>query len=320
MKKLTLLAAAAAVAMSANAQYVVADAGLQPVLDKGENAAVFYTFLLDQNSIAELKKAGKTVHEYATNDETRWLYIWDNTFIAGDGTAPGVDFQTDGHVALSVGTVGWSGAGFNQNKDGVGMDFSGLSDETRLHLGYSAASNPVKSIGITLLDRDKKNADDKNEIANTPAHFSIGTPFVDGGETWPSVGAAPTDEWQAVDISFADLKKLYPKFAVQPVSDWTGNYLAFLCGSVTGQNIEFDAFYFYQPKGESGISNIEMGKAEIVVTGKTVSASGAKHIALYDLTGKTVKAVDGSILGLNGVPAGLYLVKADNSVRKVLVK
>lgn len=317
MKKITLLAAMAAAAMSANAQYVVGDAGIQPVLDKGDKAEVFYVFQLDSETVKALKDAGKTVYEYFTTDldGVRPVYIWEETFASGDGTAPGVDFQGEGHLAFTVGSKGWSGAGLCQIKDSEGMDFTGLSDETRVHLAYSAASNPVKSVAVILLDQEGGAA-----LGAKPAKISVGTAFNDNGTVYPSVGPAPIDEWQAIDMSFGDLKKIYPDFNYSATTGWTGNYLSFLCGGVTGQNIEFDAFYFYQPKNESGISSIEMGKAEIVVSGKTVNASGAKHIALYDLTGKTVKAADGSVLGLNGVPAGLYLVKADNSVAKVLVK
>ena len=318
MKKLTLLAAMAAAVLSANAQYSTTDAGIQPVLDKGAEAAEFYAFLLDAGTVQQLKNAGKTVHEYFTDDVTRFLYVWEGTFVAGDGTAPGVDFQADGYTSLTVanGTT-WSGAGFNQNKGTEGMDFSGLSDATRLHLAYMAPSNPIKSVGMTLLDKDKI---DKDDAGNTPAPFSIGGAFVDNGQTWPSVAPAPTDEWQAVDMSFGDLKKLFPAFQLQAVKGWTGNYMAFLGGAVAGTNICFDAFYFYQPKGESGISSIEMGNSDIVITGKTVNASGAKRIEIFDLAGKSVKAANASVLGLNDIPAGLYIVKADNAVAKVVVK
>lgn len=309
----------AAAAVSANAQYVVADAGIQPVLDKGDKAEVFHAFLLDGQTIADLEKAGKTVYNYLSTDldGVRPVYIWDETFISGDGTAPGADFQTEGHMAFTVGTVGWSGGGMYQKNEEGGMDLSGISDQTRVHIAYSAAANPVKSIGFKVLQEDSHK--DPAYTDGVPACFAVGA----AGSTvdnLPTVGAGPTDEWQAVDMSFADLKKIDPAFKYNAVKGWYGNYIVFLGGGVPGQNLELDAIYFYSPKSESGISNIEMGKAEIVVTGKTVNASGAKHMALYDLTGKTVKAVEGSVLGLNGVPAGLYLVKADNTVVKVLVK
>lgn len=309
MKKVTLFAAMAALALGANAQYVTEDAGIEPVIESGAN--IFYAFVLDGGTMEQLNKGGNKVYEYLVNDVDRFFYIWDNTFSAGDGSAPGVDYQMDGYTHVVVGSIGWSGAGYNQNKGTAGMDFSGLTDETHLHLAYMAPSNPIKSLGMTLLDEDS---------FNKPAHFAIGNAYVDNGETWPSIAPVATNEWQAVDITFGDLKLIYPKFEYQTSKAWTGNYLAFLGGGVTGQEIALDAFYFYQTGEVGGISNIEMGNFDIVVTGKTINASGADSITLYDLTGKEVKRANSSVLGLNGIGTGLYLVKAGNSVAKVLVK
>ncbi len=96
--------------------------------------------------------------------------------------------------------------------------------------------------------------------------------------------------------------------------------MAFVPGGVAGKTFAFDAIYFYNYGDGSGISNIAADETDIVITGRTVNAHGAAGIALYDLTGKTVKATAGTTLGIDNVPAGLYIVKAGNAVRKVLVK
>ena len=67
MKKFTLLTAMALAATAANAQYTVEDAGIAPVLEKGENAAEFYVFQLDPITVESLKNEGKTVHDYTLN-------------------------------------------------------------------------------------------------------------------------------------------------------------------------------------------------------------------------------------------------------------
>ena len=311
MKKVTLFAALAALALCANAQYVTDDAGIQPVLDSG-NADVFYVFQLDDQTISDLQKAGKTVYDYRINDVTRCLYIWEGTFVGNETSAMpvGVDYQADGHVALTVSNVGWSGAGYCALADGP-IDFSELTENAYAHLAYAAASNPPASVAFMFFN---------DENGGTQAKFAVGSAFVDGAATYPTIGPKPSDEWQAVDATFADLKKVWPAFVFSAAKNFTGNYVTILAGGVQGTNIDLDAIYFYQPGDGAGISNIEMGKNTIIVSGKTVNAAGAKTITLYDLTGKEIKRVNSSVLGLNGVGTGLYIVKADNTVAKVLVK
>ncbi len=308
MKKITLAAAFAAIAMSAGAQYVTTDAGIAPVLEKGK--ATFDVFALDAQTIAKVRTAGNTVNEYTLNNTNRNLYVWDGTFVAGDAIIPGVDFQFDGYTSLTIGTVGWSGAGYNQLPEGDQINLTHITDQTRLHVAYCTQSTAPSSVAFILLD---------NSALGAPAKFAVGTAFVDNGVTFPSVGAAPTDEWQAVDISFGDLKKLWPSFNPVNTASWNGNYLSFLAGSQTGANICLDAFYLYTPGG-NGIVGADVEKAEILVTNRTINASGAEGIVLYDLTGKTVKAAKGTVMGVENIPAGLYIVKAGNTVRKVVIK
>ncbi|MDE6277472.1 MAG: hypothetical protein K2M06_05115 [Muribaculaceae bacterium] len=312
MKKITLLAATAALALSANAQYVTDNAGIQPVLDKGTKT--IYAWVLHGETVDEAKQAGVNVIDQMINDETRFLYIWENTFVRNETSANpvGVDFKGDDHVAFTVGSVGWSGAGFYQDKSG--MDLSGIDENTRFHMGYCAMSNPVPSLGIVLL-----NSENEGDMKAKPAHISVGSAFNDNGAIYPPVGPAANDEWQAIDMSLGEIKKLFPEFVIPALPDFTGNYLAILGGGVQGQNIDLDAIYLYSTS-EAGINGVEVDSADIMVTGKTINASGAKSMVLYDLAGKEVKRANSSILGLNGVGAGLYIVKADNAVAKVLVK
>ncbi len=298
----------AAVAMGANAQYVTDDAGVAPVLEKGVKTV--YAWSLDAAAMDALTAKGVNVIDQQINDETRFLYIWDNTLVGNETSASpvGADFQTNGHIALTVGTVGWSGAGMCAV--GPGTDFSDLDDDTYFHLGYCAMTNPVKSLALILFAGD---------AGNKPAQISVGDAFVDNGTTFPPVGPAPSDEWQAVDVKFSDLKKLCPTFTVPAVADYKGNYFSFLAGGVSGQNFDFDAIYLYTTK-EAGIKGVEAEGTDLVITGRTINAAGASSIVLYDLAGKTVKRANSSVMGLEGIGAGLYIAKAGNKVAKVVVK
>lgn len=308
MKKITLFAAVAALAMSANAQYVTSEAGIEPVLKATNGKGIFDVFQLSPETVNAIKAAGNTVNDYALNNETRNLYIWDATFIAGDPIQPGVDFQFDGYVSLTVSSIGWSGAGYNAAGAGA-LDLSHINDNTRVHLAYITASNGPGSVGFILLNQDGK---------ESPAKFAVGTAFNDNGVVYPTIGPAVSDEWQAVDVTLGDLKKICTGFDYEASKAWAGNYLAFLAGGVTGQNLGLDAFYFYTTTG-AGINGVE-AETELVVTNRTINAAGVNRIALYDLTGKTVKAVNNSVMGIENIPAGLYIVKAGNTVRKVVIK
>ena len=49
-------------------------------------------------------------------------------------------------------------------------------------------------------------------------------------------------------------------------------------------------------------------------------AAGAEEIALYNLAGQLVKKVNSSVMGVEDVAAGAYIVKAGNAVKKVVLK
>ena len=102
MKNLTLLAAMAVCGVGiANAQYVG-----DPALSKTTSTGNLYdVVLLDNASIESLKTSGKTVQDLRADDVNRFLYVWDNTFVAGDGSYPGVDMQMDGYVSFDVSTM-----------------------------------------------------------------------------------------------------------------------------------------------------------------------------------------------------------------------
>lgn len=74
---------------------------------KGTN---YYPIALDAVSFEHIKNnvaADLRVDGYNTH-----LWIWENTYTAGTSTGPNYFGEVEGWIALQVGTVGWSGAGF----------------------------------------------------------------------------------------------------------------------------------------------------------------------------------------------------------------
>ena len=311
MKKITLLAGMAMAAGMASAQYTV-NPTVNTVLDNTKVTAV-YPIVLDEAAIKAFENQGATVIPMGPNDDTRNLYIWPDgsTFTAGDSSYPGVGDHFDGYISLVVGTVGWSGAGFNVA--GEGCNTTAWNENTRFHLAYMSPGTICPSIALTI-------ADGEGDCGSVPAKVSLGAAFNDNGTTFPSIAPTATSDWQGVDIDFATLKKLWPAFDFKAIDAWKGNILAFLAGGVTGQTLAFDAVYFYTPGTEGAVDGIEADNSAWVVTRHTVNCSGAEAIALYDLGGKLVKATEGTVLGLDDVEAGLYIARAGSSAVKVLVK
>ncbi|MDO4319126.1 MAG: T9SS type A sorting domain-containing protein [Bacteroidales bacterium] len=306
MKKITLLASMAMVAAAASAQYAC-DPSAATVLAKGK-VTELGVIGLSEASQAEFKDA--TVYQYGPDNDTRNLWFWDNTLSAGDSSYPGVDDQVDGYVSAVVGSAGWSGAGYNEGAPGVNTSW--WNANTRFHLAYMTSGTAPASIAIII-------ADGESDCGSVPAKIALGDAYVDNGATYPAVAPKASDDWQGIDISFADLKKLWPSFDFKAIDNWTGNIMSFLGGGVSGQTFAFDAIYFYQLEGGDGIADA-VNDAEWVITDNTINVAGAQGIELFDLSGKLVKSTAGTTLGISNVAGGLYIAKAGNAVRKVAVK
>lgn len=308
MKKFTFLAAAAMTAMAVNAQYTV---NPETSVVAAEKPSTVEYLVLDEYGQEDLTNVGATLEYIGPDGEDRNFWIWENTFNAGDGSNPSVDGGEAGYLSLEVGSVGWSGAGYAIAGDGV--DLSMLNDDTHFHAAYMTPSdNGPKALALIILDGDNN--------GSSPAKVSLGDAFVDGDAVYPSIGPALNDDWQGIDISFADLKKFYPTFNLgDNMNAWIGNALSILGGGVTGQTFALDCVYFYNT-GDAGVEGIVADSLGFVVTSKTINLNGGNGIELYDVAGKLVKKTEGCVLGIDTLPAGVYVAKSGKLVKKVLVK
>lgn len=308
MKKSTLFALMAAAALSASAHYTV-DPTVETVLQKGKVSSLEY-IQLDEASVNAYRNQGAKVESFAIDDVTNNLYIWPagETFAAGDGGYPGVGMHFDGYISLVVtGFQGWSGAGISLGVPGVNT--TAWTDDTHFHLAYMSPGTVCPSVALII-------ANGEAECGSVPAKVSLGTAFTDNGTVFPAIAPAPSDDWQGLDITFADLKKIWPLFSYKAIQGWNGNVLSFLCGGVAGQTIAFDAIYFYNYES-AGVDAIE-AENDWVVTANTINVNGAKGIELYNLAGQKVKATEGSTLGIDNLGAGVYVARCGSSVRKIV--
>jgi hypothetical protein len=261
--------------------------------------------VLSDGAVADLTQAGATCTYIGPDPNNgRNLYYW-NGFVAADTSYPRVDMEEGGYTSLLVnGEGGWSGAGFNIADDKP-VDLSNFTDDTHFHLAYMTPTGSApSSVALIVMDGAK---------------VAIGAGYNDNGTVYPSVGPAANSEWQGIDITFSQFKELCPTFNPTNLSSWTGNILSWLAGGVANTSIAFDAVYFYN----ADMSSIDMVKAatsDFVITGKTINVTGNNGIQLYNLAGQLVKSTNGSTLGLENLPNGVYVARSLNAVKKLVIK
>lgn len=311
MKRTILLSAAAVLAATGFAQYSC-NPETSALLENGTPSKVWYITLSD-TSVEDLTKAGsELVYVGPDADAGRNFWYW-NGWVAGPETNPRVGMEDGSYISITVtGEGGWSGGGIAINgpkseTPGAGVDLSALNDDTHFHFAYCTNGTAPSSVAVILLD-DEANG-------SKPAKVSYGeSAFNDNGAIYPLISGKITDEWQGVDITIGQLKKLYPTFAPTNLDKWGGNILSMLGGAVPETNFCMDAIYFYNEAG-AGVEGVEVEKTLIVVTENTVNA-GVNGIQVWNAAGELVAASNGSVCGIADLPAGLYIAKAGNSVKK----
>ena len=310
MKKFTLIMTGALMAVAAQAQYSV-NPSTSVVAEQGPKW-VDYVVLSD-DGIKDFTDAGAAITYVGPDpDAGRNLWYWDNTFLPGSEDYPRVDMAEGGYVSLEVSTIGWSGAGFAVSDPGINLE--GYNENTRFHCAYMTPSgNGPASVAFIICDGDLE--------GSAPAKVAVGTSFNDGGVIYPTIGPALNDDWQGIDISFADLKKQWPTFNVVAENGWKGNLISILGGGVAGQTLAFDAMYFYSTESKAGVADAELdNSSDFVVTKNTVNVMNGNGITLYNLAGQVVKTTEGTTLGISNLQNGVYIARSGKLACKVVVK
>lgn len=70
----------------------------------------YYPIVMDAVTFGHIEN--KVTADLRVDDFNTHLWIWENTYVAGTSTGPNYFGEVEGWVALQVGSVGWSGAGF----------------------------------------------------------------------------------------------------------------------------------------------------------------------------------------------------------------
>lgn len=195
------------------------------------NGTEYYPFILD--GITAAKLGTKIKADLRPDDAIKFLYIWDNTFTAGTSTGPNCFGEVEGWTSLVVGSVGWSGAGFNC-KDGAALDklaaITANTDKYYLHMAIKSRSTATFVFGM----------DGQSNVK-----FAVGpTAFNDNGTLiQPLADFSRNGEWQQIEIPMSTLKTnglLYSTGMIEK------NVLWFLAGGVAGTEINLDGVFIYK--------------------------------------------------------------------------
>lgn len=209
---------------------------------KGSN---YYVIIMDGTTASSIES--KIVGDLRPNDVNRFLHVWPDGTSYSNGTAVGPNFfgEVEGWSTYIVGTLGWSGGGFNvrtvpvDENDNVDENLALLAsmkditdhpEDYYLHIGIKSKDNATHAIILG---------------GQTEVKFAIGASgFVDGAATYPALANFTRDgEWQRVEIpvkTLTDMGLSYSNIAKDP------NVFAFLSGGVTGVTLDLDAVFFYK--------------------------------------------------------------------------
>lgn len=115
--------------------------------------SAYFPIILDGPSYETVMT--KVVADLRPDEETKFLYVWDGTYVGGTATPLNFYGNTDGCTCLEMGSAGWAGAGFfcssveTLDKLAVIMENPGA---WYLHIGILSAASDQYAHTLRLAD------------------------------------------------------------------------------------------------------------------------------------------------------------------------
>lgn len=191
----------------------------------------YYPLILD--GITSAKLGTKIKADLRPDEATKFLYIWENTFTAGTTSGPNFYGEVEGWTSLVVGSVGWSGGGFNIQDAAIIDKLAPITANPTgyyLHIGIKSKSNQVFVFGVD---------------GQSSTKFAVGaTAFNDNGTLIQPLADFTRDgEWHEIEIPMSTLKT---NGLLYSTGMGTKNILWFLAGGVAGTTLDLDAVFIYK--------------------------------------------------------------------------
>ena len=102
----------------------------------------------------------------------------------------------------------------------------------------------------------------------------------------------------------------------EPVTD---TFFALLSGGVPGTTIALDAIYIYEKDLSNDVTNTK-SDLPIIQTKNTITIQSAKQgFKLYSVTGDQIKETKETIMGIEDLQEGVYIVRCGQLSKKIII-
>lgn len=262
----------------------------------------YHLIVLDDVTLEGIT-AANIKQDFRVDDANHFLYIWDNTYASDNAIGPNWNGE-EGFIALTVGNAGWSGCGFSGP---AAKDMTAVTKDYTLHIAMKSNDAASHIIGM-------------GGPGGLEARINVGaTAFVDGTKTYqPYTNFARDGKWQLVEIpmsAYFDLGLRYPE-AVPAYA----NVVYFLSGGTPGTKIAFDALFVYK-KVTTGVNDANENQLQVITTKNVITIPGNQGgFELYSISGAKIKTTQDALMDIEGLSKGVYLVKAQNQVQKIVIR
>lgn len=338
----TMCAFGAALSAGAQETYVVEDPSIDPTIAVCSEGGTYDVFALGDAAMKKLAaKSNIKVNDYrvATDETVNAHFPGGNAGWASDDDYAAVPVPADGRCFDGMVVNGgwyqwWSGFYMTRKSD---TNLTHINENSHLHISFYLLSDvTVPTLSVQWFKHDG-NDGEAPVIAFTDDNVNNSVPVVAPG--------LKKGEWVAVDITLGKVAALMKdEFDVEMdytrlTDDWQGEAVAINLPSGQdganeghpeaslgdGAKIFVDGAYVYTPSGNTtgiGAPENELTDVEVFVSDKTISVLGSDNapIQLYNLAGVMVRESATAVIGLEGLPSGVYVVKTIGAVKKVVIR
>ncbi len=311
MKKFTFVLAAALFCGSFTAFAQDDEISITPSIDPDEFVPTFefnkdndyYVIYLDEESMSKIPD-GQLKYVGPEKKEGRNLWMWDGQSYFAESPSGNNSLDISGaYMSYVVGGAGWSGIGYNvaepdENNEYlhpvdnvkypvIPLNLSGINDDYTFHFAVKATDEDVVDFYLT-------------DGSGHEAHLVLGDTKY--GTNEPVANFERDGEWYNIDVPMTYLEDNFGLNFKKDNAYVSKNLLCVLAGGRKGFTIDYDAVFFYGPKGtNTGIKD---------VTTNTTSNATAEY---YTIDGKKVNAATAK------ANKGVYIVKQGNKAKKFVI-
>ncbi len=265
-------------------------------------------------------------------------YHWqggsDETVLNTPGLDGGLCQDGDnGQALFSIYQSWWQGWGWIAVNQQTPVDISHFTEDTHIHFAVKPLADVLPQPMNVKMFCNPNGDSDPGCI-----RFSLASEdFQPEGRyvaSYPVIAGLKKGEWTGIDITIGDLEKIlkeadgtasidYARFT----GEWKGHVVQLNTPidennqKVNGAHFALNGIYFYTPTENAGVGNIQTDRTcEIVVSDKTISVVGGEGIEIWSLTGRKMAAAAGSVIGIESLAKGMYVVRAAGMIRKIVLK